>query len=365
MGQASHIYSAAPNGPRGRGGLTDAQLADVSNGVWTCELHGKEIDNNGGRGFQVGLLKEWKRLHEAKMERASTGKPIHQWIERLSLLRTPLFSPKSTMYLGNVTVLSGPNSSGKTAICEWLAGFRDVATLKRWVGHKSRQPINLELAFTHIQAYLLELEVLPGEHAQISLDGVREPLTPAILDFVYLSRRYLDQSAGDDLSSLAKMFAVSPETITSLAKKICAKGDKRFLDLNFEVSANEDDDEQADEPRRQLIVETHSPGERYPLESFGGGLETELLLAFAVELAKLKSRHHPTLLILQASGWGFDEEQFRDIADRINECVGVCQVLVVEPSIRIDPELSAAREWVRYTLVPSTQGGHRAAVVAG
>jgi hypothetical protein len=40
-GTAAHIHSAALSGPRGRGTLTDKQLASASNGIWCCADHGR------------------------------------------------------------------------------------------------------------------------------------------------------------------------------------------------------------------------------------------------------------------------------------------------------------------------------------
>lgn len=45
VGVAAHVYSAAQQGPRGRGGLTPEQVRSASNGLWMCSLHGREVDD--------------------------------------------------------------------------------------------------------------------------------------------------------------------------------------------------------------------------------------------------------------------------------------------------------------------------------
>jgi hypothetical protein len=273
VGQASHIFSAAPKGPRGRGGLTPAQLAEADNGIWTCELHGKDIDNNRGNAFPAGLLRAWKRQHEAHIRRASTGAPLDRWIGQVRFKR-PLFLPDSAMYFGRVTVLSGANGAGKTAICEWLAGLRDKQLLSRWAGTSARQALNMELSYTAGNDHTLSMDIPVNGPPRFELDSIAQPASPSVIDFVYLSRRYLNPAAADDLRGSSDRFSVDTDTVVGLAESVGANGNKRFRHLGFEPKPVEDGDPpesvQHDDgsPHMQMIVETYSPAERFPLASF-------------------------------------------------------------------------------------------------
>lgn len=172
VGQASHIYSAGLNGPRGRGGLSDAQLADPSNGIWTCELHGKDVDNNKGDAFPAGLLRSWKELHEARVKRMSTGAPAERWVEHARFTRTPLFEPDSLLHLGKVTVIGGTNRAGKTAICEWVRAARDKGLLDRWTGSLALHAINLEISFTSDKEHVLDMGI-PARRRNDFMTGTR------------------------------------------------------------------------------------------------------------------------------------------------------------------------------------------------
>jgi hypothetical protein len=103
-------------------------------------------------------------------------------------------------------------------------------------------------------------------------------------------------------------------------------------------------------PHMQLIVETYSPAERFPLNNFGGGVHTEVLLALASELSRFKSRHLPTMLVLECGDWGFAKERFDQVADAIDKCAEHCQVLFVEPSNTLDTARMREREWVQYKI---------------
>src|SRR5262249_9782372 len=93
-GTACHIYSASSGGARGTDGLTAKQRQKVSNGIWCCAFHGRLIDTNAGGRFPAGLLKQWKRLHEARIEREMTGfsTPLG-WVDSLEIVNSVLFRP--------------------------------------------------------------------------------------------------------------------------------------------------------------------------------------------------------------------------------------------------------------------------------
>jgi len=80
LGVAAHIRGARyqPNN-RFDPTMTDEERADITNGIWLCAFHAKEIDTDQQR-FAVALLQEWKANHEALVAAdskfSSLAKPI-------------------------------------------------------------------------------------------------------------------------------------------------------------------------------------------------------------------------------------------------------------------------------------------------
>ena len=134
VGTAAHIHSAALNGPRGRGTLTDAELADVSNGIWCCATHGREIDTNAGRGYSVETLRAWKHVREeaARRERSGLPAPSVGWVGSVTIRESPRFAPSSHLVLGKGTVVESDGSIGKTALFEWIAATAGHSLAERW-----------------------------------------------------------------------------------------------------------------------------------------------------------------------------------------------------------------------------------------
>jgi len=132
-GVAAHIYGASPGGPRGSGGLSDDQLRQPENGIWLCENDARLIDGNGGRDYSPELLLNYKARHEARIAQEQGGKAaLIGWFESLAVRSSPPFANESLLPFGKTTLVIGGNASGKTALCEWIAGMSDIGRLQRW-----------------------------------------------------------------------------------------------------------------------------------------------------------------------------------------------------------------------------------------
>jgi hypothetical protein len=187
VGTAAHIYSAALQGPRGRGQLTDAQLADVNNGIWCCATHGREIDTNTGRGYTVETLQAWKRLREeqARVERTGLGGGAG-WLDEVTVEEGPLFAPKSVLKLAKAVLVKGGGSVGKTALLDWIAGAAGHASLERWeAGRPCAKPVRLDLRYHSPKPHRLEFTFADSRRGYL-LDGQLIHTPPPDLQIVFL-----------------------------------------------------------------------------------------------------------------------------------------------------------------------------------
>lgn len=74
IGVASHITAASPAGPRFDAALSVEERCSAANGIWLCQNHAKEIDDDVNH-FTADLLRTWKR-HSEEEARALLGRPI-------------------------------------------------------------------------------------------------------------------------------------------------------------------------------------------------------------------------------------------------------------------------------------------------
>lgn len=74
VGVAAHITGASPGGARFDPVLASEERRSVSNGIWLCQTHAKEIDDDAVR-FTAVTLRAWKQ-HAEEEARALLGRPI-------------------------------------------------------------------------------------------------------------------------------------------------------------------------------------------------------------------------------------------------------------------------------------------------
>ena len=132
-GVAAHIHSASPGGPRGQAPLSPQELEGIGNALWLCANHARIVDAKRGVAFPPTRLHSFKAAHEALIGFEQRGVSFEfGWLQSLVVEESPLFTPGSRLDFGRATMIVGGNASGKTALCEWLAGCTEISFLKRW-----------------------------------------------------------------------------------------------------------------------------------------------------------------------------------------------------------------------------------------
>jgi hypothetical protein len=123
-GVAAHITAASKKGPRYDPTMSSDERASESNGVWTCQIHGKFIDDNPSK-CTVEELRRWKSQHEKWVfDRVESGAELfNRGVYRLSFGHVGVFPDEYTVPIGRHNVLVGLNESGKTSICQILSAF--------------------------------------------------------------------------------------------------------------------------------------------------------------------------------------------------------------------------------------------------
>jgi len=100
LGVAAHINAASPGGPRYRSDLTDRQRHSAANGIWLCQIHAKEVDNDEAV-FPEHLLRVWKQLAEtdaAQELNSAFLQPARAAALRLEHLRRPDYNSPAQRY---------------------------------------------------------------------------------------------------------------------------------------------------------------------------------------------------------------------------------------------------------------------------
>jgi len=101
VGVAAHICAASKGGPRFDKNMTPQERKSISNGIWLCEIHAKEIDisDNGNYKYTKEELLNWKKQAENKT-RKLLGEKIPSEEDAVNLLKAT-FTGESPSFLAN------------------------------------------------------------------------------------------------------------------------------------------------------------------------------------------------------------------------------------------------------------------------
>ena len=304
VGTAAHIHSAALNGPRGRGSLTDAKLADASNGIWCCATHGREIDTNSGMGYTVETLRAWKYAREMRLRDGTLA--IHSapgagWVESITIRESPRFAPNSILRLGKGTVTESDGSIGKTALYEWIAATAGHSLAERWREDKLRIDINYTSPLPHRLEYTWD----QGNRSYV-LDGKIIHLPPHDLQVVHFEEDIFRQHHDlDDLDLLAAALSVDTDIVRGLATEIARNGSSFLSTLRF-VEEQPEDDEAPHEDQVvtiSLFLTQGNTGFEQSFRSMSGSERFRVLVEFVAALARERARMATTLLLVDGGGW--------------------------------------------------------------
>ena len=170
MGVACHIYSAAEDGPRGRGGKDEAFIRSESNGIWCCQYHAALIDKNKGIDYPPPMLFAWKELAEARTLKKMNDMPSPLgWVESIELSGSRGGKPANTkVLLSRYTLITGRNGSGKTALLEAAAAICNSKYFDRYTTKKGKKvgvQIEAKTTYTTVDVFSKELYVIADDFA--------------------------------------------------------------------------------------------------------------------------------------------------------------------------------------------------------
>lgn len=317
-GTACHIFSASPNGPRGQGGLQNAEIQQATNGIWMCRKHGALVDTNQGNAYPASLLISLKNLHESWVTREQGGIATpYGWIQKLELLNTPISKHPQTLQLGKVTLVIGGNSTGKSALCEWLMGTTDPTALWRWV-----KPFNSACQLRYRITYYTEEEhqilVETGrDEVQYSLDGQAAPYNPLPFRVIAVMEERKHDPKKTHLQQISELLNINTFTARNAIYSLEASNP---VIQKIRINSDESVD----------IVIRGTPIEA-TWNSISHSEQVKLVIELALILAKTTSRYLPTLLVLE---WGvarLDNLGLSLIANRLADPQCKFQSVIIAP----------------------------------
>ncbi len=340
-GVAAHIYAAEDGGPRGTGGLTPEQRQSAMNGIWCCQDHGRIIDNDDGKNYPANSLLSWKSLHEQlianEMRKVSTRSG---WLQEVEIRRSPLFAANSIIRFGKVTLLFGENSTGKTALCQWIAAAFGMPTMmERWQKAGDRNN-NIQLGFKLFSPQPLRCEcIFDGNRLDCRVNGQAVSDLSHVLRLRYPNEQLWHPCGMNTVDLLACLWRVHPYEVPALLDAMCwdRYGFVREIEIRDVVLDPEESEQEAVEPPQPVKVLYAKIGDHRSLFAFdalAGREVSQIIASGAIALADRDSENQHVVLIIELGGHLLPDELLSTYARRLADPQFTFQTILVSPNER-------------------------------
>ncbi|WP_327311929.1 hypothetical protein [Streptomyces sp. NBC_01235] len=227
-GTAAHIYAAAPNGPRGTGGLTDTQRSAPPNGIWLCARCARLVDTNAGGAYPASLLRGWKDLHETRirMEHGGISRPFG-WIHSIDILKDIWLAEPTTVRFSRCNLFLGGTGIGKTHFISLLSGLSSPSII---MDRRDRSDSTVHAAINWYDPQPRRAEFrAEGEQLLFSADGTAVPFLsqpyrivtlPSVWAYAPRDVRELGRLLGLDHWAVRNLITELPEIVRGAVKQI-------------------------------------------------------------------------------------------------------------------------------------------------
>lgn len=331
MGVACHIYSAAENGPRGRGGKDKAFIQSEANGIWCCQYHAGLIDKKKGLDYSAPTLFAWKKLAEARVRKKMNDIPSPLgWVDSVEIVGHRANADISTkVSLSRFTILCGKNGAGKTALLEAAAAVNKSIYFERIAGAYTIQDgrklgvrIEANIIYTTVDTLDRKLHILTNDFSVRRLLGSTPCLLPpGDIEIIFCSENDSRKSESeDDVVFLMRALNVD----RSALEELIAIGPSSMIDGTIAVrDAMEEDDSGMTCPRRdewgkpfkELTLTRTIDGKTYTVSYDGLSVSEQrrLLIALSITKAREVAKQKLTLLAIEVLANNFDEKNFKHL----------------------------------------------------
>ncbi len=209
--------------------------------------------------------------------------------QQLELRSAPIFSTPARLDFGKVTVISGANGTGKTALWQWAAGIGDETHLRRWL-RVPGFPDPFHVVVTYLDPLPRSIGVrIENEQIWYTVEGRPVPFQPYTIRFVVprYPRNIPEWSTMDDQSRLSAVFGLPAVRIMKLLEDWSPT---QGLITGLEVS----------EGGNEHRVSVRLRGNRFYLGmgQISSGELMEVLVEIAIALAAFFCQYTPTVLVL-------------------------------------------------------------------
>lgn len=297
---------------------------------------GKPITNWDNRD------KAWQDVYEKIRNKViSITSPV--WINKLKINESPLFAENSKIELAKLTLIIGGNSSGKTALCEWFAGFSDPGYLERWAVYQE-EGLHMVIEYNDPELHTFAVSIPLNKIPEYKLDETPSSLATLPLKTIFpRTITFGNYEEQDDIELISDAMNIHRYELQNLCedraihesgfiKEICFEKDNERCYLLANL--------QSIKVNRPILLRLLSEAERY-----------QLMIELGILAAKKFAEMSPTLLILDSGFWKLETKWHKHYTELLTSpAIKFQSVATIYPD-EVNSDDSIWTEWSKVQLI--------------
>jgi hypothetical protein len=333
MGQACHIYSASPKGPRGRGQKNEEFISSEKNGLWCCQYHAALIDKNKGLDYPAETLFSWKNLAEARTLKQMNDIPSPLgWVESIEFTEFPYMKVLPKLTLSKNTLMWGKHGSGKTILLEIAASISNSRFADRFISKeiKNNDDSNSNLKFaakviySTVDTYSKEIQLKIKGPKLVRKEGMMTNLLPqGDIEVIYCSwQDEKKHTYEDDIDFLMRVLNIDRSAFFALAEM----GTSTIFPGEIKIVQAELEDEEGNcslqfkedgSPFYELEFRLESRAFFISFSMLSGSEQGRLVIDLLINKAREISKQRLTLLLIESLSMSFDESNLKRLLNAL------------------------------------------------
>ena len=283
----------------------------------------------------------WHDVYEKiKNKVISISSPI--WINKLKIYESPLFAKNSEIELTKLTLIAGGNSAGKTALCEWFAGFSGPEYLERWKEYQEKS-LRMEIEYSDPEQHTFAISILLNKIPVYTLDGTPSSLATLPLKTIFPGTiTFENYENQDDIELISDAMNIHRYELQNLCEDSSVHESGYIKEIRFEK-----ENERCYFFANLQSIKADKP---IPLRLLADTERYQLMIELGILAARKFAELSPTLLILDSGFWKLDTKWQKHYTELLVSPAIKFQTIATIYPAQANSEDSIWTEWSRVQL---------------
>lgn len=213
---------------------------------------------------------------------------------------TPFFKQSSLLRLSKINYFYGKNSTGKSAITEWLSALEDNSRIDRWQINKNILPINITLGLNIKKLNELRIKI-ESQTVQFIYQNITSVISPIPFKLIILKDTLNKSSSSDEIVSISQKLNTNKATLLEIIN------DFHLVSVLF-IKDIEIRDENG---MARLFVKINNNHEQYrPYAVLSTSEQQRVHIELGLRLGTKYAKSYHTLIVIEQSSFNIDVEYF-------------------------------------------------------